>query len=107
MIPRNAQRRRWTTPSTAGDRNDPPRTFRISHPFHPLKGSEHELVTWRKNWGEDRAYYHDEEGRLRSIPVAWTDLSAAEATLVADGEQVQFRLRDLLELIDLIRGTKT
>jgi hypothetical protein len=28
-----------------------PRTFHIIHPFHPLTGSEFELVTYGHNWG--------------------------------------------------------
>jgi hypothetical protein len=44
----------------------------IVHPFHPRFGQRLRLVTVRHNWGEDRVYYHDSQGRLACIP---SDLS--------------------------------
>jgi hypothetical protein len=46
----------------------------VTHPFHPLCGRELSLVTYRHNWRERRVYFHDEQGRLTSLPVSWTVL---------------------------------
>ena len=42
------------------------------HPFHPLPGQDFEFVVHRQNWGEDRAYLHDANGELFSLPAGWT-----------------------------------
>ena len=31
-------------------------------------------MTYRKNWGEERVYFYDSEGRLMALPAAWTDV---------------------------------
>ena len=61
---------------------------RITHPFHPLYGREYRLVTYRKNWGEDRLYFHNEEGRLVGVPAHWTDFFGLDPFQeVAAGDQ--------------------
>lgn len=35
--------------------------------FHPLCGAEYELVTQRLTWGEDRVFYYDLDGKLKSL----------------------------------------
>jgi putative transposase len=40
----------------------------VTHPFHPLFGRQFEFVARRRNWGEDRVYFHDESGELGSLP---------------------------------------
>ena len=74
----------------------------MTHPFHPLCGREYALVTYRHNWGEDRAYYHDDEGRLRSVPAEWTSLGADDPFVVVAAGRTAFRATDLLELASLI-----
>ncbi len=64
----------WSDPSTTPDESGAPRRFIVTHPFHPLVGKEFKLVTHRHNWGEDRVYYHDGDGDLRSFPASWTDV---------------------------------
>jgi len=54
--------------SNALEENHPHRSFRIIHPFHPLTNREFELVIYRHNWGEDRVYFHDPDGKLSAIP---------------------------------------
>ncbi len=51
---------------------------RVTHPFHPLFGRRFEFVARRRNWGEDRVYYHDERGELVSLPTGWTDVADAD-----------------------------
>jgi hypothetical protein len=50
----------------------------VTHPFHPLFGRQFEFVARRRNWGEDRVYFHDESGELGSLPTAWTDMADAD-----------------------------
>jgi hypothetical protein len=83
---------------------DGARQFRIIHPFHPLHDQEVELVTVRQNWGEDLLYYHDSQGRLCSIPAAWTDHVPADPVVVVSAGRSPFRLQDLIELGRLIQA---
>ncbi len=64
---------------------------------------EYELVVWRHNWSEDRVYFEDGGGRLRSVPVHWTDLAAEDPVVVVDAERSYFRVEDLLELARRLR----
>ena len=41
-----------------------------------------ELVTRRQNWGEDRVWFHDQEGHLASIPTSWTDVAVLDPFVV-------------------------
>src|ERR1700692_2292223 len=59
---------RWRTSSTAPHGDVADSNFEITHPHHPLRGQKFRLVTYRHNWGEDRVYFHNAEGRLSSIP---------------------------------------
>ena len=93
---------RWNQSSTTPDEIDPPRRFRITHPFHPLVGEEFKLVTYRHNWGEDRVYYHDSDGELRSLPARWTSVFPADPFVVIAAGRSCFRVEDLLELADLL-----
>lgn len=56
------------------------------------------LVTCRNNWGEQRAYYHDESGTLRSLPLAWTSLAPVDPLVRLAAGRALFRVADLLEL---------
>jgi hypothetical protein len=90
-------------PSTALDKSSAPERFRITHPFHPYAGDEFELVVWRHNWSEERVYFEDVSGRLRSVPVGWTDLRADDPVVVVGGGRSHFRVEDLLELTRRLR----
>jgi hypothetical protein len=75
----------------------------VIHPFHPLYRRKFRLVTYRFNWGEDRVYFHDEDGRLVSLPAAWTSAVASDPfVVVADGRSF-FRVQDLAELATLLK----
>ena len=92
--------------SVAPDCNFETRTFRITHPFHPLRGREFLLVTFRQNWDEDRVYFYDEAERLRSIPRLWTSLRTPDLFVeVSDGRSA-FRVCDLVELAELLAVIK-
>jgi YD repeat-containing protein len=76
--------------------------FRITHPFHPLRGAEYELVTRKLTWGEDRAFYYDQAGALKSFLSNVTDLVPEDAFGRVSSGRSAFRVDDLLELCRLI-----
>ena len=59
-------------------------------------------MTYRHNWAEDRVYYYAEDGRLVSVPAAWTDVFPLDPFVAVSAGRSPFRLRDLLELAQLI-----
>jgi hypothetical protein len=67
-----------------------------------LSGKVFELVTRRCNWGEERVYYHDETGRLCSLPLAWTSLAPVDPFVSLAAGRSAFRVTDLLELSRLV-----
>ena len=74
------------------------RTFRVTHPFHPLHGRESQIVTVRNNWGEDRVFYRDADRRLVSISSKWTTLSEPDPVVTLSLGRSAFLVDDLLEL---------
>jgi hypothetical protein len=78
----------------------------VTHPFHPLHGSEWELVDYRHTWGEDRVYFHDADGVVRCLPAAWTSVRDVDLTIVVGRGRAAFRVADLLELVALIRKVR-
>jgi uncharacterized protein DUF5372 len=80
--------------------------FRITHPFHPLCGAEYELVTRRLNWGEDRVFYYDLDGKLKSLMTNVTDVAAVDAFDRISAGRSAFRVDDLLELRCLLNKRK-
>ena len=80
--------------------------FRITHPFHPLRGTEYELVTRKLTWGEDRVFYYDSSGKLKSLVTNMTDVVAKYAFDCISAGQSAFRVDDLLELRSLLDRRK-
>jgi hypothetical protein len=80
--------------------------FRITHPFHPLRGTEYELVTRKLTWGEDRVFYYDASGKLKSLLTNVTDLVSKDAFDRISAGRSSFRADDLLELWRLFNGRK-
>lgn len=76
----------------------------MTHPFHPLRGREFDLVTYRQNWGEDRVYFHDDQGHLRALSAGWTSLGAEDPFVAVSAGRSAFRTVDLVELVGLIQG---
>jgi hypothetical protein len=79
------------------------RTFQVTHPFHPWQGRDFTLVTYRMNWGEDRVFFHDEQGLLVSLPARWTDVLPPEPLVAMSQGRSPFRVDDLVPLVALIR----
>ena len=96
------RRLRWPSLSTTAHGDGADSTFEVVHPYHPLKGQRFKLVTYRHNWGEDRVYFHDSTGLLRSIPACWTTVLPADPFVVLAAGRCLFRYDDLLKLADLV-----
>ena len=57
----------------------------------------------RNNWGGDRVSYAGPEGRLRTLPVEWTDVLEPDLVITVGAGRAVFRtdrLRELRSLID-------
>jgi len=86
---------------------DGARTFRVTHPFHPLHGREFLLATYRHNWSESRVYFHDQYGKLISLPAEWTDVLPPDPLVAVSAGRAAFRVADLLGLasfLEQVRG---
>ncbi len=75
----------------------------MTHPFHPFFGREFDLVTYRQNWGEDRVYFHDDQGQLRTLSAGRTSLGADDPFVAVSANRSAFRAVDLLELAGLLQ----
>jgi hypothetical protein len=57
----------------------------------------------RNNWGGDRVSYLDTTGRLRTLPVEWTDIHVTDPVVTIAAGRAFFRadlLRQLRRLVD-------
>src|SRR5215510_684282 len=90
----------WTTPSSAVQQE----TFVVTHPFHPLFQREFALVMYRPCWGEDRVYFHHDDGRFTSIPASWTSLAAVDPFVWLAAGRAYFRVEDLIAVADLVEA---
>jgi hypothetical protein len=87
---------RWS--STAPHSDIATRRFRVIHPFHPLFQHEFDLITYRQDWGDDRVWFADAEGRLHSLPTTWTDVVAVDPFVAVAAGRSRLRVAELLEL---------
>jgi hypothetical protein len=62
------------------------------------------MIRFASPWGEDRVWFHDRNGRLHSIPAGWTDIAEVDPFVVVAAGRSLFRITDLLELTQLIKG---
>ena len=62
-------------------------------------------MTFRQNWGEDRVWFHDNSGSLRSVPTSWTDAAPMNVFVVMAAGRSLFRVADLLELTQRIQAS--
>jgi hypothetical protein len=93
--------------SNAPDVSGDARTFLIVHPFHPCHGRRFAVVAVRKNWGEDRIYYHDARGQLTGIAAHWTDMAPADPVVALSAGRSPFRFEDLMELSRLLASLQS
>ena len=92
----------WLTSSNASIGEAPERSFRVTHPFHPLHGREFTLVAYRHSWGLDRVYFYDDNGQLACLSACWTSVSPPDPFVALSAGRSAFRAVDLLELVRLI-----
>jgi hypothetical protein len=96
----------WTTSSTAGGAVLPIRLFKVIHPFHPLYNREFELLYRKQDWGEDRVFFHDDKGQVRSITASWTDVIQPSPFVFISAGRALFQTQDLVELTRLVDARK-
>jgi hypothetical protein len=60
------------------------------------------MVFRQRNWGQDRVFYYDPDGRLKSFPANITDLFSVDAFTRISAGRSAFRVDDLLELRELL-----
>ena len=77
-------------------------SFRVTHPFHPMGGQEFEVVSYYHSGSEKRIFFHDKNGDLQSIPIAWTDMSPPDPFLLFSKGKSLFRVAELRSLCRLI-----
>ena len=102
VSPRTDARERSTAPT----KDCAKQLFQITHPYHPLFQQEFELVQYHRNWGEDRVYFHDQDGALHSVPTGWTDAADIDPFVVMAAGRCPYRLEDLLVLAELAEHLK-
>jgi Family of unknown function (DUF5372) len=56
----------------------------------------------RNNWGGDRVSYLDAKGRLRTLPVEWTDVHGSDPVITVGAGRAFFRADLLRQLRGLI-----
>jgi hypothetical protein len=61
------------------------------------------LAAHGREWGEERVYYRDRNGRMRFLPARWTSLAAPDPFVLAAAGRAYFRLEDLLQLQDRLK----
>ncbi len=101
-ISHSAPHSNLSTKSNAPDGNDQTPCCRVTHCFHPLYDKVIQIVSTKKTWGEDRVFYHQEDGRLTSIPACWTSVYDSEVFNVISDGRSDFRFKELLQLARLV-----
>ncbi|WP_276970634.1 DUF5372 family protein [Ferrimicrobium acidiphilum] len=74
----------------------------MTHPFHPLAGQEFDLISRKRNWGEDRVFIVGQGGLTTSMPATWTDVDPPDPCVVVSAGRTAFRIQDLLALAGLL-----
>ena len=64
-------------------------------------------MTRKLNWGEDRVFYYDPSGNLKSLLTTMTDVIATDAFQEVSAGRSAFRVDDLLELRRLFDKVQT
>jgi hypothetical protein len=62
------------------------------------------LVVRKWLWGEERVTVELPDGKYRSLPVCWTDATAADPYISIGGGRSLFRVQDLIELFRMVAG---
>ena len=92
--------------STAPNRTDKRRKVRITHPFHPLRGKQFELVEHKCIFAESYLFFYDPFGHLLQIPAVWTDFLKSDAFVEVAAARSALHADFLLELAELLEQVK-
>lgn len=92
--------------STTSSSNESKQFFIITHPFHPLRGKQFELIYLKQTWGEWRVFYYGNNNQIQSFPANWTDVVAIDPFVDAAQGKAYFRTIDLIELVGHISDIK-
>ena len=85
------------------------KSFKVTHPFHPLRGKEFVVVSCSKAWGEDRVYYINSSGQIDNVPSEWTDLNSLDPFVAISAGRSRLRVAELevmIRLVEAITGQK-
>ena len=96
----------WNPQASAPESGDAVPRFRVTHPFHPLCGQTLDLVAQGREWGEERVYYRDQDGRMRFLPVCWTNLAASDPFVAMAAGRAHFRVEDLIRARNRLKEWK-
>jgi Family of unknown function (DUF5372) len=61
------------------------------------------LVSYRKNWGEDRVFFDAGGNCLVSLPARWTDVLPPDPIVALSQGRSPFRADDLLQLAEFLQ----
>jgi hypothetical protein len=85
--------------STTPDHTNGEPCFSITHPFHPLSGQMFLLLSQSYVWGEERVFFTDPQShKVRSLPLAWTNLALPDPFLMVAGDKAMLCFEDLQQL---------
>ena len=76
--------------------------MRITHPFHPLRGQQFDLIEHRCIFAESYVYFPDEDGFLREVPALWTDFLPPDAFVERAAGRSPLHAGSLVELARLV-----
>jgi len=65
-----------------------------------------DLLAQVREWGEERVYYRDENGRMRFLPAKWTNLAAPDPFVLTAAGRAFFRVEDLIRIHDRLKECK-
>ena len=94
----------WRPSSIAPRATGLTESFRITHPFHPLRDRPLELACRERAWGEDRVYFYDSDGLLATVPAEWTDLAGPDPFVAMSEGRSMLRVSDLPAMARLLRN---
>jgi hypothetical protein len=75
--------------------------LRVTHPFHPLRGREFDVLDERRAWGTHWFYCSEDDGRLFCLSSSWTDRAEVDPFVVVSAGRAMARVEELLRLAEL------
>ena len=76
----------------------------MTHPFHPLRGHEFELIEIVVIGGIGLVHYTTDDGTMRTIRQTFTNAASVDPFARVAAGRSAFRVPDLLALAELLEG---